>query len=149
MRHAFAAEPRPAKSRTVALAAAPAVSVPLGFFVPAVVLLAAAAASLPFLAPKMADWYYQQEILAAVHTLTLGFVLAVFLGASVQLLPVVSGRSVERTGLVRAATFLFFAGALGMILHFWSLRWGGLLVSAGLVASAVVLFLVAAAPLLF
>jgi hypothetical protein len=120
----------------------------MAFFLPAVALLLAAAFAMPFLAAKMADWTYQQEVLALVHTVTLGFLLAVFLGASVQLLPVVAGVTVTRTSLVRAAAACYFAGTLGMVFHFAKLRWNGLLVSAVAVTLAVVLFFFAVLPVL-
>src|SRR5512141_2985125 len=130
------------------LSEAPRPSLPMAFFLPAVALLLAAAFAAPFLAVKMADWTYQQEILALVHTLTLGFLLAVFLGASVQLLPVVAGVTVTRTLLVRAAAVCYFAGTLGMVFHFAKLRWNGLVVSAVAVTLAVVLFYFAVLPVL-
>src|SRR5512140_3658617 len=130
------------------LSEAPAPSLPMAFFVPAAGLLLAAAFTAPFLAVKMADWTYQSEILALVHTVTLGFLLAVFLGASVQLLPVVAGVTVARTGLVRAAAACYFAGTLGMVFHFAKLRWNGLVWSAGAVTLAVVLFFFAVLPVL-
>jgi hypothetical protein len=120
----------------------------MAFFLPAVVFLLAAAFAVPFLAAKMADWTYQQEILALVHTVTLGFLLAVFLGASVQLLPVVAGVTVARTGLVRAAVVFYFAGTAGMVLHFAKLRWNGLVISAAAVTLGIVLFFAAVFPVL-
>ncbi len=128
------------------LSEAPRPSLPMAFFLPAVALLLAAAFAMPFLAVKMADWTYQQEILALVHTVTLGFLLAVFLGASVQLLPVVAGVTVTRTALVRAAAVCYFAGTLGMVFHFAKLRWNGLVLSAVAVTVAVVLFFLAVVP---
>jgi len=130
------------------LSEAPAPSLPMAFFLPAVVLLLAAALGAPFLSVKMADWTYQQEILALVHTLTLGFLLAVFMGASVQLLPVVTGVTIARTGLVRTAAACHFAGTLGMVFHFAKLRWNGLVVSGVAVTLAIVLFLIAVLPVL-
>ncbi|HSB64147.1 MAG TPA: hypothetical protein VLJ18_08270 [Thermoanaerobaculia bacterium] len=130
------------------LSEAPRPSLPMAFFLPAVVLLLAAAFAAPFLAVKMADWTYQQEILALVHTVTLGFLLAVFLGASVQLLPVVAGVTVTRTLFVRAAAVCYFAGTLGMVFHFAVLRWNGLVLSAAAVTLAVILFFFAVLPVL-
>ncbi len=130
------------------LSEAPAPSLPMTFFLPAVVLLLAAVFTAPFLSLKMADWTYQQEVLALVHTVTLGFLLAVFLGASVQLLPVVAGVTVARTGLVRWAAACYFAGTVGMVLHFARLRWNGLVLSALAVTLAVVLFFAAVLPVL-
>lgn len=130
------------------LSEAPKPSLPMAFFLPAIALLLAAAFAAPFLAGKMADWTYQQEILALVHTVTLGFLLAVFLGASVQLLPVVAGVTVTRTSLVRAAAACYFAGTVGMVFHFAVLRWNGLVLSAAAVTIAVVLFFFAVLPVL-
>jgi hypothetical protein len=79
---------------------------------------------------------------------TLGFLLAVFLGASVQLLPVVAGVTVARTGLVRAAVVFYFAGTAGMVLHFAKLRWNGLVISAAAVTLGIVLFFAAVFPVL-
>ena len=95
------------------LSEAPTPSLPMAFFLPAVALLLAAAFAAPFLAAKMADWTYQQEILALVHTVTLGFLLAVFLGASVQLLPVVAGVTVTRTAPRARGGRLLFRGHAG------------------------------------
>lgn len=130
------------------LSEAPAPSLPMAFFLPAVVLLLAATFTAPFLSVKMADWTYQVEILALVHTVTLGFLLPVFLGASVQLLPVVAGVTVARTGLVRSAAACYFAGTMGMVFHFARLSWNGLVLSALAVTLAVVLFFVAVVPVL-
>lgn len=130
------------------LSEAPRPSLPMAFFLPAVALLLAAAFAAPFLSAKMADWTYQQEILALVHTVTLGFLLAVFLGASVQLLPVLAGVTVARTLLVRGAAACYFAGTLGMVFHFATLRWNGLVVSAVAVTLAVALFFFAVLPVL-
>jgi hypothetical protein len=130
------------------LSQAPAPSLPMAFFLPAVGFLLAAAFAAPLLAARMADWTYQQEILALVHTVTLGFLLAVFLGASVQLLPVVAGVTVARTGLVRAAVVCYFAGTAGMVLHFAKLRWNGLVISAAAVTIGIILFFAAVLPVL-
>src|SRR5512143_728650 len=130
------------------LSEAPKPSLPMAFFLPAIALLLAAAFAAPFLAGKMADWTYQQEILALVHTVTLGFLLAVFLGASVQLLPVVAGVTVTRTSLVRAAAACYFAGTVGMVFHFAVLKWNGLVLSAAAVTMAAVLFFFAVLPVL-
>lgn len=130
------------------LSQAPTPSLPMAFFLPAVAFLLAAVFAAPLLAAKMADWTYQQEILALVHTVTLGFLLAVFLGASVQLLPVVAGVTVARTGLVRAAALCYFAGTAGMVLHFAVLRWNGLVLSAAAVTIGIVLFFAAVFPVL-
>lgn len=130
------------------LLSAPAPSLPLGYFIPGLAALFSALLLLPFLSTKMVDWYYQQELLAAVHTFTLGFVTAVFLGASAQLLPVVTGVELRRTALVRASNALFAVAVLGMVLGFWRLRWPVTLVSAGAAIAAVGLFLSAAVPLL-
>ncbi len=135
-------------SRPLSLGAAPSPLLPLGFFVPALGLLLAAGGSLPLLAARLADWHYQQEVLAVVHAVTLGFLLATFLGATVQLLPVLSGQELRSTGRIRLANALFLAGALGMVLHFWKLRWPGLIASAALVITAVTLLLSALVPLL-
>lgn len=130
------------------LSEAPAPSLPMAFFLPAVALLLAAALTAPFLSLKMADWTYQQEVLALVHTVTLGFLLPVFLGASVQLLPVVAGVTVARTGLLRGAAACYFAGTAGMVFHFARLGWNGLVLSAFAVTLAVVLFFGAVIPVL-
>jgi hypothetical protein len=151
MKSASAASPRaanPAGPGPAFLSEAPRPSLPMAFFLPAIALLLAAAFAAPFLAVKMADWTYQQEILALVHTVTLGFLLAVFLGASVQLLPVVAGVTVTRTTLVRAAAACYFAGSLGMVFHFAVLRWTGLVLSAVAVTLAVILFFFAVLPVL-
>ena len=120
---------------------APPPRLPLGFFVPGVLALMVAFAALPFLAPRMTDWFGQQQILALVHTVTVGFALTVFLGASVQLLPVLSGETLPRPGLVRLANGLVVLGGAGMIAHFWKLQWASLVVCASSVALGVTLFL--------
>jgi hypothetical protein len=131
----------PSRAEAAFLMSAPPPRLPLGFFVPGVLALGGAFAALPFFAPRMADWFGQQEILALVHTVTVGFALTVFLGASVQLLPVLAGDTLPFPPLVRMANVLVVIGGAGMIGHFWKLRWGSIVVYASSVALGVVIFL--------
>lgn len=138
-----AAAPRPA-----VFSAAPSASLPIRFFVPAAAALVLAAALLPTLATDLAGWYYQQRILALVHTITLGFALPIFLGASIQFLPVVFGKPIERTRRLAVAHGLYFVGAAGMIGHFWIGRWPGLVLSAAALVAGVTVFFTATLPVL-
>lgn len=137
-----------AVSRPAVFAAAPSAGLPVRFFVPGVVSLLAAVILVPVISSDLSGWYYQQRILALVHTLTLGFALAVLQGASVQFLPVVFGRPLKRTRRLAVANVLYFIGVVGMVAHFWLGRWPGLLLSAAALVAGVTLFLTAAAPLL-
>ncbi len=140
--------PPAAAVRPAAFSAAPKASLPIRFFVPGVAALLLAAGLLPALASDLSGWYYQRRILALVHTITLGFALPVFLGASIQFLPVVFGKPIARTRRLAVSHVLYFVGAAGMIAHFWIGRWPGLVLSASALVAGVTLFFTAALPLL-
>lgn len=113
---------------------APHISVPLRFFAVAplflllTALLLATADGNPFL--------YQRgpALLAATHTLTLGFISMIMLGALQQMLPVVVGSSLPLAGLVAwlshvaliAGTLLFAAGFLRGLPQLMSAAWHAL-----------------------
>jgi hypothetical protein len=122
--------------------------IPLPFLLVGVVFLAGGLAAFPFAASLLVDGFYHPEVLAVVHAITLGFVLVVFVGASIQLLPVLTGMPVARTKLARAGGVLTLLGVPAMLGGFAAVSWpvvagGGFAVLAG-----IALFVAALAPLL-
>jgi len=72
--------------------AAPAFSTPLRFFLTAPAFGIAAGAT-PLAVPELLDSRWTPGALAVTHLMAVGFMLSVMLGALLQILPVVAGRS--------------------------------------------------------
>ena len=79
----------------------------------------------------------QGFVLAALHALTLGVFVMVAMGASFQILPVVTNQSIARLWPVKLASYLFIPG-VGVLIagfsigHYMAMIAGGWLVTAGL-----------------
>lgn len=149
MRPASAAPPAERRAVSPAfLSAAPPVRLPLAFLLPGILSLLLALSALPFVSNRLTEWFGQPQVLALVHVLTLGFGVTVLLGASVQLLPVLSGETFARPSRLGYAAALSAAGIAGMVASFWMLSFLGVVVSAGAVVAAFAIFLSVALPVL-
>jgi len=122
--------------------------VPLPFLLAGVVFLALGLAAFPFVAGLLAEGFYHPDLLAVVHAITLGFVLVVFVGASIQLLPVLTGVPVGRTVLARAGGALAVLGVLAMLAGFTAVSWPAVAGGGFAVLAGMALFVAALAPLL-
>ncbi len=110
-----------------------AARIPLPFLLAGVLFLAGGLVAFPFVAPRLVGDVHRPGLLAVVHAAALGFVLPVLVGASLQLLPVLTGaplRRAARTPLLRAAGRE--PGLLGLALAF-----AGLLLDAAVGLSLV------------
>jgi hypothetical protein len=114
---------------------APAPGLPLAYLVTAAAAFLLAAAGVVWLAPELAGHYYHPRVLALAHTVALGWITLVMLGASYQLLPVVLERPLWSERLARWQLAVLAAGVAGMVGHFAVGRWAGLPWAAGLVAA--------------
>ena len=122
--------------------------VPLPFLLAKVLFLAIGLLAFPFVAALLAGGFYHPEILAVVHAITLGFVLVVFVGASIQLLPVLTGAPVARTSLARAGGGLVSLGVPAMLAGFLTVSWPAVAAGGTAVLIGIGLFVAAIAKLL-
>lgn len=120
----------------------PAFSLPLPYFVLSTISYVLACAGLGAIAPELAAGQtWSPHELAVTHALTLGFLLAMIMGASYQLVPVVLGASLRSELLGKLAFWPYLLGTLGLVVGFWSWqpRWLG--ASGALLAVALIAFL--------
>lgn len=97
----------------LALEQAPPLSVPFRFFLTGPLLGAAAGVLVALKWDVVTESRWALQSLAAVHLVTVGFMLQVMVGALLQFLPVAAGANVWRPRLVGSVTHLaFLAGAL-------------------------------------
>lgn len=124
------------------LAAGAGVTLPLVYLALAAAALVLATGSLPWLADALAGHYYHPRLLALTHLVALGWVTLAIMGASYQLLPVVLEQPLWSTRLARWQLAWLLPGIGGMVGHFATGRWTGLLWAAGLVGLGVLTHLV-------
>ena len=130
--------------QTLSYDAAPAFSTPLRFFITAPLFGAAAGAAL-LAAPELLDSRWTPGALAVTHLVAVGFMLTVMLGALFQVLPVVAGAVIPRSGPV--ATVVHLAMTIGALCLAWGLGTGShafLMPATVLLGGGLALFVVAA-----
>ena len=99
---------------------APPFAAPLRFFLTAPIFAMAAGLLLAWSGGEMLASRWMPSLLAAVHLLTIGFMLQIMLGATIQILPVVAGANLARP--MRVALWLhggLSTGALLLAAGFW------------------------------
>jgi hypothetical protein len=114
---------------------APSPGLPLAYLVTAAAAFLLAAAGVVWLAHDLGGHYYHPRVLALAHTVALGWITLVMLGASYQLVPVVLERPLWSERLARWQLAVLAGGVAGMVGHFALGRWVGLPWAAGLVAA--------------
>lgn len=97
--------------------------VPPCYFAVALLSFAISLAAAPFLAPTLADYFYQAHILAVVHGLTLGWISATMLGVLYRYVPALAKAKLPYPRLAVVQTLLFLSGAAGLIASFWTGQW--------------------------
>ncbi|WP_407280537.1 hypothetical protein U5817_09265 [Aromatoleum evansii] len=130
--------------QTLSYEAAPAFSTPLRFFLTAPLFGAAAGAAL-LAAPELLDSRWTPGALAVTHLVAVGFMLTVMLGALFQILPVVAGAVIPRSGTV--STVVHLAMTIGALCLAWGLGNSShafLLPATVLLGGGLALFVVAA-----
>jgi hypothetical protein len=112
-------------------------TLPLAYLGTAVAAFALAALALPGLGAELSGHYYHPRLLALTHVVTLGWITLAIMGASYQLIPVVTGRPLVSERLARWQLPWLAAGIIGMVGHFWIGRWDGLPWAAALVGAGI------------
>ena len=121
-------------------------SIPYRFFIAAGIYQISAWCLLFFSAELVPDFQGGSGyVLAALHALTLGVFVMVAMGASFQILPVVTNQSLKAIWPVKLASFVFIPG-VGILIagfaigHDLAMSLGGSLVTAGLAIFVFVIF---------
>ncbi len=99
---------------------APPFAAPLRFFLTAPIFAMLAGLLLAWSGGEMLASRWMPDLLAAVHLLTIGFMLQIMLGAMIQILPVVAGANLARP--LRVASWLhggLSTGAILLAAGFW------------------------------
>ncbi len=120
---------------------APSLNLPFRYFAAALAFLAVFGAAVPFLGGLLLGGYLQPQLLALVHTVTLGWITTTIIGATFQLVPVALQVPI---GWQRLAGWMFFpylAGVVTLIAGFWLWETGLLAVAAGLLLLAALMYL--------
>lgn len=119
------------------------------FFGPAAAFLATALLASPLLASGFLVYFYQAQLLALTHMITLGWVSMAMIGVLYRYLPALVKRQLPapRVALAQWATFVL--GVIGLVVHFWMGLWSATAWAAGLVLVSAVLLCVNLWPLLW
>ncbi len=119
---------------------APALWVPLRYWIAAQVSFLAVLFWAPFGTIGLRGSYYQGHTLAITHLLALGWITMTTMGASFQLVPVALETTLYSERMARWQFWFMLLGTVTMILHFWTLRFQGVMAGAGLIVVAVLLY---------
>lgn len=120
----------------------PSLWVPLRYFVAAQVAFVTALLWAPWQVENLLDFYYQGNVLALTHLLTLGWITMTIMGASFQLVPVALETTLWSERLACQQFWIMLTGVALMVSHFWIGHHEGTALGAGLVLVAVILFLI-------
>lgn len=118
------------------------VALPLTYLATAATAFVLAALALPGLGAELSGHYYHPRLLALTHVVALGWITLAIFGATYQLVPVVIERPLWSDRVARWQLPAVIAGVLGMVGHFWTGRWDGLVWAAGLVGAGILLHVV-------
>ncbi len=121
----------------------PPIGVPFRFFLTAPLLGVAAACLAAYAGPELLLSRWQPSLLAVTHLLTLGYMAIVMFGAMFQLLPVLAGIQIARSGTASAWVHaLLLAGTALLATGFVTGRAPLFGAAIGALAAAVLLFVV-------
>ncbi len=119
------------------------------FFVVAVISFAAGACAAPFVAGSIVRFFYQGDVLALVHTFTLGWITAAIMGVMYRYVPALTRRPIRYPRLALWQLAFFLIGTIGMIAHFDNGIWVGTWFSAAFVVVSVLMFAANMVPCLY
>jgi len=127
----------------LSLEQAPALDVPVRFFLTAPAFGVLAAGALLVGGPAVLSSRWTPQLLGVTHLLTLGFLTVTMFGALLQLLPVLAGVTIVRIRLISAVVYgLLVPGSLALALGLWS-GWNACLeLAVVMLAAACLLFAV-------
>jgi hypothetical protein len=109
----------PARRAVLADAHAPDVSLPLRFIVLGIISLVAGLGLLAARPDLLAEYHYNQHIIALTHLVVLGWLASVVMGATYQLAPVALETKLHSPRLARWHFALHLVGVPGMVWMFW------------------------------
>ena len=105
-------------------------------------------ATAPWAAVKLADYFYQLQVLAWVHTFTLGWITSAMLGVMYRYVPAMTKRELRFPRMASVQLLLYFLGASGVVAHFMLGSWDGVWMAGAVVAFSVILFAINIVPCL-
>ncbi len=116
--------PRQAATGSPAGAHAPSVALPLMFTMTGLLALGAGVAWLALQPGILANYHYNQSVIAATHLMVLGWICTVVMGAMYQLVPVALETKLYSEGLARWQYAFHVAGFVGMVCMFrvWNMK---------------------------
>src|SRR5690349_11394679 len=109
----------PLKKAAIADAHAPSVSLPLRFIITGMLSLFTGAAWLVARPDILANYHYNQYVIAVTHLFVLGWICSVIMGAMYQLVPVALETRLHSERLARWHFVLHTIGFAGMVAMFW------------------------------
>jgi len=123
--------------------------IPIWFFAGSVAYFGIGACSLPIAARYAADFFYQANVLAVVHTFTLGWITSAIMGVMYRYVPALTRVPIRWPRVAYAQFIIFAIGVSGMVAHFMLGAWLGLWLAALAVAASIVMFAANLAPCLW
>ncbi len=135
-----ATDSRPARHEPVRLS--------IHFLAIAIIFFALGTATAPWAAVKLADYFYQLQVLAWVHTFTLGWITSAMLGVMYRYVPAMTKRELRFPRMASVQLLLYFLGASGVVAHFMLGSWDGVWMAGAVVAFSVILFAINIVPCL-
>src|SRR5215469_11118766 len=122
------------------------VRLPIYFFAIAVFSFALGTATAPWAAVKLAEYFYQLQVLSWVHTFTLGWITSALMGVMFGDVPAKAERELRFPRLATVQLVLYFLGAAGGVAHFLLGSWDGVWMAGAVVALSVILFAINIVP---
>ncbi|MGP8238761.1 MAG: hypothetical protein ACLQVW_25565 [Limisphaerales bacterium] len=124
-----AVNPSPARPATGSIlgANAPSIALPLTFTLTGLLALCAGVAWLVLQPSLLAEYYYNQYVVAVTHLFVLGWICSVVMGAMYQLVPVALETKLYSENLARWHFGFHLAGFVGMVCMFrvWNMKPAG------------------------
>jgi hypothetical protein len=115
---------------------------PIHFFAVAILFFAGAAAALPFVTPRIAEYFYQPAPLALTHTITLGWITAAVMGVMYRYVPSLTRRPIPFPRAAIVQCVIYAVGVSGIVAHFAIGIWFGIWLAAIVLIVAIVIFAV-------
>jgi hypothetical protein len=113
---------------------------PIDFFVAAVSFFGLALIAAPWLVGELVEFFYQPQVLALTHAITLGWITAAMMGVMYRYVPAVTKQPLRFPRLASLQFWLFVVGVAGLVAHFAIGRWVATWLAAAVVVLSVALF---------
>lgn len=132
----------PTRAQGVATERSPDFSLPLRYFLAAVLAYLAATVGMGAFGDDLTGSVWHPHLLGLTHLLTLGTIVGMIMGATYQLVPVVLLVSIWSQRLGKLSFWCYLVGLFALIGGFWTMNPALLGIGATLAGSAVAFFLV-------